>query len=425
MSTDWRDVTLGDHVDLVTGFPFKSARFLDSDNGAVRLLRGDNVGQGALRWDGAKHWPEQETTDYTPFYLEERDVILAMDRPWIEAGLKYAWVRRSDLPCLLVQRVARLRGINGLSTDYLRYVLGSKEFAEYVKGITTGVNVPHISGKDIKRFRFSLPPLGDQEQIISILRAYDDLIEVNRRRIALLEEMARRLFEEWFVRFRFPGQEGQSIERQLPLDWKRVPIEQVYEGLYDGPHATPKPSTDGPVFLGIGNITEGGQLDLANVRHISEAEFPTWTRRVTPRAGDIVFTYEATLNRYAIIPHGFRGCLGRRLALIRTNPSSIYRNFLFLYFFSADWRETIARNVLSGATVERIPLSKFPTFPINVPPQMIAAKFDCIVQPVFDLVEITRKSNTILQAQRDLLLPRLISGELSVRAGERELEKVA
>src|SRR5262249_18426918 len=150
--------------------------------------------------------------------------------------------------------------------------------------------------------RLSVPPLLAQRRIASILATYDDLIEVNRRRIALLEEMAQRLFEEWFVRFRFPGYALADVEGKLPKSWKRVPIEQVYEGLYDGPHATPKPSTEGPVFLGIVNITEGGQLDLSSIRHISEAEFPAWTRRVTPRAGDIVFTYEATLNRYAIIP---------------------------------------------------------------------------------------------------------------------------
>jgi type I restriction enzyme S subunit len=424
MSSGWNDVTLGDHVDLVAGFPFKSAQFLGGDDDAIRLLRGDNVGQGALRWDGAKHWPEQEAANYGQFFLEERDVILAMDRPWIEVGLKYAWVRASDLPCLLVQRVARLRGINGLATDYLRYIIGSAEFTGHVNSITTGVNVPHISGKDIKRFRFRLPPQADQQQIISILGAYDDLIEVNRRRIALLEEMARRLFEEWFARFRFPGCQDQA-PGDLPPGWERVPIGKVYEELYDGPHATPRPSGEGPVFLGIGNITETGQLDLSNVRHISEAEFPTWTRRATPEAGDIVFTYEATLNRYAIIPRGFRGCLGRRLALIRMKPSSVYRNFLFLYFFSADWRETIARNMLSGATVERIPLSKFPAFPINLPPEAVAAKFDGIVEPMFDQVEGARKTNTNLRAQRDLLLPRLISGELSLGAAEQKLEAVA
>jgi type I restriction enzyme S subunit len=92
---------------------------------------------------------------------------------------------------------------------------------------------------------------------------------------------------------------------------RRVPIESLWLGLYDGPHATPKPSGEGPIFLGIGNITEDGRLDLTDIRH-AEEDFGNWTKRVVPQAGDIVFTYEATLNRYALIPEGFRGCLGRR-----------------------------------------------------------------------------------------------------------------
>jgi type I restriction enzyme S subunit len=94
------------------------------------------------------------------------------------------------------------------------------------------------------------------------------------------------------------------------MSFRRVKIESTYEGLYDGPHATPKPSDSGPVFLGIGNITSDGQLDLSDVRHIAEEDYAAWTKRVVPEPGDIVFTYEATLNRYAIIPQGFRGCLG-------------------------------------------------------------------------------------------------------------------
>ena len=86
--------------------------------------------------------------------------------------------------------------------------------------------------------------------------------------------------------------------------WDRCPIGDVALGIYDGPHATPSPSHDGPVFLGIGNLREGGGLDLSDIRHIAADDFPTWTRRVAPRPLDIVFSYEATLNRYAIIPRG-------------------------------------------------------------------------------------------------------------------------
>ena len=111
-------VRLGEVANLLTGFPFKSDKYVD-DNDAPRLLRGDNVAQGVLRWDGAKRWPQNATKDVADYWLREGDIILAMDRPWIEAGLKYASVRDTDLPSLLVQRVALLRGTTRLHTRFL------------------------------------------------------------------------------------------------------------------------------------------------------------------------------------------------------------------------------------------------------------------------------------------------------------------
>lgn len=183
----------------------------------------------------------------------------------------------------------------------------------------------------------------------------------------------------------------------VPAAWRRVPIRETYLGLYDGPHATPKPSDEGPVFLGIGNITEDGHLDLSGVRHIAEEDFAHWTKRVEPREGDIVFTYEATLNRYAIIPRDFRGCLGRRLALIRPNPKLVDTRFLHFYFFSADWRTTIAGNTLSGATVDRVPLTRFPDFPINLPPLKTQRRIASILSAYDDLIENNTRRIAILE----------------------------
>jgi type I restriction enzyme, S subunit len=156
------------------------------------------------------------------------------------------------------------------------------------------------------------------------------------------------------------------------------------------------------VFLGIKNITEDGRLDLSEIRHISEEEFPRWTRRVEPRAGDIVFTYEATLNRYAIIPEGFRGCLGRRLALIRPDESKVDKRFLFYSFFSDEWRQTIANNTLIGSTVDRIPLTNFPEFPIRLPPLPTQRKIAGILSAYDDLIENNTRRIAILEemAQR-------------------------
>jgi type I restriction enzyme, S subunit len=180
-------------------------------------------------------------------------------------------------------------------------------------------------------------------------------------------------------------------------NWQAIPIRELYEGLYDGPHATPRPSKDGPVFLGIKNVTDDGQLDLSDIRHISEADFPRWTRRVEPRPGDIVFTYEATLNRYAIIPEGFRGCLGRRMALIRPDARKVDTRFLLYYFFTAEWRSVIVKKMMSGATVDRIPLITFPTFPVRIPPLAIQRNIAGIIACYDQLIENNQRRIRILE----------------------------
>jgi type I restriction enzyme S subunit len=180
--------------------------------------------------------------------------------------------------------------------------------------------------------------------------------------------------------------------------WKAVPINQLYDGLYDGPHATPKPSEFGPIFLGIKNVTDDGHLDLTEIRHIAEEDYATWTRRVEPRPGDIVFTYEATLNRYAIIPEGFRGCLGRRMALIRCNPDRVSARFLLYYFFSPGWREVIAKNMLTGATVDRIPLVAFPSFPVNAPTLPVQRRIADILSAYDELIENSRRRIKVLES---------------------------
>ncbi len=183
----------------------------------------------------------------------------------------------------------------------------------------------------------------------------------------------------------------------VPNGWHRVAIQDIYAGLFDGPHATPPPAENGPVFLGIKNISEDGHLNLAEIRHIAEEDFGRWTKRVNPQPGDIVFTYEATLNRYAIIPPGFRGCLGRRLALIRPNVEVVDTRFLHFYFFSQDWRETIEANKLAGATVDRIPLTHFPNFPINLPPLSTQRRIASILSAYDDLIENNTRRIAILE----------------------------
>jgi type I restriction enzyme S subunit len=175
------------------------------------------------------------------------------------------------------------------------------------------------------------------------------------------------------------------------------PIKEYCLGIYDGPHATPKESRDGPVFLGIKNITEDGRLDLTEIRHVSEEEFPRWTRRVSPQAGDLVFTYEATLHRYAVILDGFRGCLGRRVALIRPDTNKVDHRFLLYYFLSSAWQQVVESNVITGATVDRIPLEKFPEFPVSLPPLSLQQRVADILSAYDDLIENNRRRMKLLE----------------------------
>ncbi len=307
MGSEWPLVTLGDVVDLATGFPFESQRYT-GEPGDPRLLRGDNVGQGSLRWDGAKRWPAQSTVGLDDYWLRAGDVILAMDRPWIEAGLKYATVLESDLPALLVQRVARLRGTERLDTRFLRYVIAGRDFTDYVTGIQTGTAVPHISGGQIRGYRFPLPPLGEQRRIAGILGALDDKIELNRRMSQTLESMARALYKSWFVDFdpvlanaegRDPGLPQQLAELfpesftdseigTIPTGWDVAPFDQllVLQRGFDLPSPTRKPgpypvlAASGPsgthnAFMVRGpGVTTGRSGVLGKVFYVNEDFWP-------------------------------------------------------------------------------------------------------------------------------------------------------
>jgi type I restriction enzyme S subunit len=177
----------------------------------------------------------------------------------------------------------------------------------------------------------------------------------------------------------------------------------VMAEFYDGPHATPKPADAGGVYLGIKNLTDSGHLDLSQVRFIAEHDIPRWTKRVTPREGDIVFSYEATLHRYAVIPSGFHGTLGRRLALIRVAEDVMRRDFLLYTFLSPQWRRVIESRMNIGSTVDRIPLTEFPKYPIAIPPLSSQDGIVGVLRGFDDLIENNRRRIEILEEMARLL----------------------
>lgn len=185
---------------------------------------------------------------------------------------------------------------------------------------------------------------------------------------------------------------------------RMLSIRELSAGVFDGPHATPELHDEGAaVFLGIPNIRPDGSLDLAAARWVAEKDLSKWNRRVTPQAHDIVFTYEATLNRYALIPEGLTCTLGRRTALIRPNPEVVDYRYLYYYFYSAPWRAQIDANTLTGATVDRIPLTTFPDFQVFVPDLKAQGVIAEVLATYDDLIATNQRRIALLERAARLL----------------------
>jgi type I restriction enzyme S subunit len=205
------------------------------------------------------------------------------------------------------------------------------------------------------------------------------------------------------------------------MKWEKKRIREI-ANVYDGPHATPRESSSGNVFLGIKNIRPKGGLDLKEIRYISEGEFGKWTKRVTPSKDDIVLSYEATLHRYAIIPENFLGCLGRRMALVRVNEKEVYYKFIYYTFLSDAWRGFIDANKLTGATVDRISITDFPDYKINLPPLPTQRKIASILSAYDDLIENNLKRIKLLEEKAFLRYKGIVRSEKIV--SENKLEDV-
>jgi len=197
----WVETTIGNHVDFLAGFAFKSTQYTESSDG-IRLIRGDNIVQGQLRWDGVKRLPLVSAENYAQFSFEENDIVLAMDRPLVAAGLKVACITKNDLPSLQVQRTARLRVKPSLHWKYLFHLIRSSGYVAYLLDGQTGLGVPHISGKQILSFEFSIPPLSEQLHIVQRLDALSNetqrLESLYQRKIAALDELKQSLLQQAF-----------------------------------------------------------------------------------------------------------------------------------------------------------------------------------------------------------------------------------
>ncbi|MGB5041022.1 MAG: restriction endonuclease subunit S, partial [Nitrospira sp.] len=193
-----------------------------------------------------------------------------------------------------------------------------------------------------------------------------------------------------------------------------VPIGDVAE-VFDGPHATPKTVDAGPVFLGISALQDG-KINLGETRHVTLQDFRQWTRRVKPQSDDVVFSYETRLGQAAIIPEGLECCLGRRMGLVRVNRKRVDPRFFVYQYISPPFRKFVDSKTVRGATVDRIALKEFPSFPISLPSlseqERMTNRLDKLRAETQRLESICRQKLAALGELKKSLLHQAFSGQL-------------
>lgn len=440
MAVEWQEVQLGDVADLMTGYPFKSQHYTD-DIDAPRLIGGDNIAQGNLRWDSVRRWPRDMTDGLDDYWLEPGDVVLAMDRPWIEAGLKRAAVGLQDVPSLLIQRTSRLRGTEELDTAFLRYVVGSQAFTQYILSVQTGTAVPHISPAQIRAFSFLLPPPSEQRAIAHILVTLDDKIELNRRRNQTLEAMARALFKDWFVDFgpvraKMEGRAGQDgqvsgqrhgwrasgpTEPYLPADlWQLFPDRLDDEGKPDGWSERPladfidihdsrrvplsgkqRAKRQGPYpYHGAAGVMDGVDDFLFDGVHVLLGEDGSVVKADGRPYTQYVWG-KFWVNNHA---HVLRG-------------RGITSETLLVFLDQCD-----VAPFVTGAVQPKLSQGNLKAIPFIDAGDAVLQRFGEIVDPLFAQIRGTTEESRTLTQLRDTLLPKLISGELRIKDAEQFVE---
>ncbi|QCC84703.1 restriction endonuclease subunit S [Desulfovibrio desulfuricans] len=272
----------------------------------------------------------------------------------------------------------------------------------------------NLNGTTIKQFKIGVPPIPTQRRIASILSAYDELIENNTRRIAILEEMARRIYEEWFVRFRFPGHEQvKMVESELgliPEGWSLCRLDELYKTASGG-----TPSRQRAEYFG-GNIHWVKTQELQNnwifetSEKITEIGLANSSAKIFPTGTVLVAMYGATIGQLGIL--GVAAATNQACCAVIPRLENFGTTYAYL---TLQVRRQELIDLRAGAAQQNINQIVVRQFPMLVPSDhSLLPRFTATVTPLLELSSVLQRTNANLRATRDLLLPKLISGEIDV-----------
>jgi type I restriction enzyme S subunit len=409
----WNKGKIGDVCNVIPGYAFKSSDWQDEGIPVVKIknITADNS-------------VDLTTTDCVPhrlltpklgkFVISDGDILVAMTGA--TAG-KVGRVRTIN-PLLLNQRVAKIAPF-AADSKFIWAVVSSKEYQEKFFLLADGAAQPNMSGGQIEGVEIPLPPLQIQVRIAGILSAYDDLIENSQRRINILESMARALYREWFVHFRFPGHE--SVPRvpsplgEIPQGWEVKEMQEVAE-VIDCLHSKkPSACADGAgVLLQLNNIGEGGKLDMRDLFRINTDDYRHWTSRIELCPGDCVITNVGRVGAVAQIPEGAKAAPGRNMTAIRVRPGKLTPTFLIEYLLSSHMASEVAKKKDLGTIMDSLNVKGIIRLHVPCPPSTAMGHFEAVARPIRKRIELLVEQIDNLRRTRDMMLPRLLSGQIDM-----------
>lgn len=305
---------------------------------------------------------------------------------------------------------------------YLFYYFTLPSTVRYIENHALQSGVPHINLGILKRFEVPVPELAVQQKIAAILTAYDDLIENNRQRIALLEKMAEEIYREWFVRLRFPGHEHTPVHKGVPEGWAIKFGDDLFETVKGRSYSSEDISdsqtghdAEHP-FITLKSINRGGGYRREGLKYY-RGRFNA-NQIVAP--GDVVMAVtdmtqnRAIVGQVARVPH-LAECVDAiiSLDLVCLRPREWSETFLYSFCRYSGFASHLAQ-FANGANVLHLKPSVIGSQKLLAPPAELSQKFDSIVEPIHQLLDSLSEQSGELTAARDLLLNRLISGKLRV-----------
>ena len=300
----------------------------------------------------------------------------------------------------LTENAAKLTNLNGILPHYLNYYLLVDGIKEQLKAYSTGSAQDKLALYKLGKLDVILPSISNQQKIAGILSAYDELIENNKKRIALLEAMAEELYKEWFVRFRFPNYENTEFEKGVPSNWEETTLKYIANVTMGQ-----SPSSEFYNDAGVGLPFHQG-VGTYGERFPINSTFCSIEGRLA-QENDILFSVRAPVGRLNIATT--QSIIGRGLCAINSkNGQSDYLFYLLNHTFS---KEDIIGN---GAIFNSVSKDELLGFKLINPDEKIIEDFNLQAKSINEAIRILFDKNANLTTQKNKLLPRLISGKLSV-----------